>query len=81
MCYLCREDVRRVRYKHFCQHFRIEFGPCSKCDRCNLYEIEDENAVARAAARRAAQEWSEKRTNKTAGGPVTVTNRGSERES
>ena len=72
MCYICRADVGGVRYKHFCQHFRLEpRQPCSECDRCNLYEDEDEHAIAGAAAQRAAKEWSEKKhANITGGSPV-----------
>lgn len=62
MCYLCRADVHVERYKHFCQHFRLNPGqPCTECDRCNLYGIENEDAVANAAARHAANEWLERR--------------------
>lgn len=73
MCYICRADVDGVRYKHFCQHFRADPGqPCSECDHCNLYEVEDEHAVAGAAAQRAAKEWSEKRNANTTGSGLAI---------
>jgi hypothetical protein len=74
MCYICRADVGGTRYKHFCQHFRLEpRQPCRECDRCNLYEIEDERAVANAAARHAATEWQEKRNaSRTGGSPDSI---------
>ncbi|KAF8525231.1 hypothetical protein BU17DRAFT_41922 [Hysterangium stoloniferum] len=59
MCYTCREDLRQIRYDHFCRHFRTLPGlPCNQCDSCNLYVQEDEQAVAKEAAQRAKREWA-----------------------
>ncbi|KAJ5675684.1 hypothetical protein N7462_008581 [Penicillium macrosclerotiorum] len=45
-------------YKHFCEHFRINPGSrCSECNKCDLYQAEDEEAVARRAGEKAEREW------------------------
>lgn len=60
MCYICRADVGREGYLHFCQHFRAEPGKrCGECERCDLYRDEEEEEVIRRARRRAVGEWRE----------------------
>ncbi|KAJ5175331.1 uncharacterized protein N7482_001208 [Penicillium canariense] len=45
-------------YKHFCEHFRINPGSrCVECSKCDLYQAEDEEAVARRAGEKAEREW------------------------
>ncbi|KAE8355072.1 hypothetical protein BDV28DRAFT_129655 [Aspergillus coremiiformis] len=45
-------------YKHFCEHFRINPGSrCTECNKCELYQEEDEEAVARRAGEKAEREW------------------------
>ncbi|KAE8371697.1 hypothetical protein BDV26DRAFT_275571 [Aspergillus bertholletiae] len=45
-------------YKHFCEHFRINPGArCTECNKCELYQDEDEEAVARRAGEKAEREW------------------------
>ncbi|EFR05267.1 TRIAD3 protein [Nannizzia gypsea CBS 118893] len=45
-------------YKHFCEHFRILPGAsCTECNKCDLYQTEDEEAVAQRAGEKAQQEW------------------------
>lgn len=45
-------------YKHFCEHFRINPGSrCTECSKCDLYQAEDEEAVARKAGEKAEREW------------------------
>ncbi|PYH98951.1 putative RING finger protein [Aspergillus ellipticus CBS 707.79] len=45
-------------YKHFCEHFRINPGSrCTECDKCELYQDEDEEAVARRAGEKAERDW------------------------
>ncbi|KAI9933477.1 hypothetical protein ASPWEDRAFT_116110 [Aspergillus wentii DTO 134E9] len=45
-------------YKHFCEHFRINPGSrCTECNKCDLYQAEDEEEVARRAGERAEREW------------------------
>ncbi|PYH72623.1 E3 ubiquitin-protein ligase [Aspergillus vadensis CBS 113365] len=45
-------------YKHFCEHFRIDPGSrCTECNKCELYQDEDEEAVARRAGEKAEREW------------------------
>ena len=45
-------------YRHFCEHFRINPGSrCTECSKCDLYQAEDEDAVARRAGERAEREW------------------------
>jgi len=45
-------------YQHFCEHFRINPGSrCTECSKCDLYQAEDEEAVARRAGEKAEREW------------------------
>lgn len=60
MCYVCRNEIGKEGYGHFCQHFRELGGRCKECDRCDLYIVEDEDAVVRRAAERAEKEWADR---------------------
>ncbi|OCK81892.1 hypothetical protein K432DRAFT_276751, partial [Lepidopterella palustris CBS 459.81] len=61
MCYVCRVEIGRESYSHFCQHFRADPGKgCAECEKCDLYRIEDEDVAVRRAAERAEREWREK---------------------
>jgi hypothetical protein len=40
--YICRQDVEDLGYQHFCQHFRPLGGACTICNKCGLYDKEDE---------------------------------------
>lgn len=56
--YICRADIRKEGYKHFCQHFRLVPGTaCTDCDKCDLYIQEDEEAAIRGAAMKAEEEY------------------------
>ncbi|KAL4917619.1 hypothetical protein BDW62DRAFT_183505 [Aspergillus aurantiobrunneus] len=45
-------------YRHFCEHFRVNPGArCTACNKCELYQDEDEEAVARRAGEKAEYEW------------------------
>ena len=64
MCYVCRKDIgagEEEGYRHFCDHFRPEGdgSRCAHCDRCNLWETEDTEAVLARAKERAEKDWSE----------------------
>ena len=60
MCYLCRADVTKDGYAHFCGHFRLIPGmPCTSCQLCSLYENEVEDHVIGEAEKRAECEWEE----------------------
>lgn len=74
MCYVCRKDIggtasgsgedgadADVGYRHFCQHFRPEGDPrdCKECNKCNLWESEDTEAVLRVAKEEAERRWKE----------------------
>ena len=53
-------------YKHFCEHFRINPGSrCTECSKCDLYQAEDEEAVARRAGEKAEREWHLRRDDAT----------------
>ncbi|KAJ5108914.1 hypothetical protein N7456_005589 [Penicillium angulare] len=53
-------------YKHFCEHFRINPGSrCTECTKCDLYQAEDEEAVARRAGEKAEREWLIRQGNDT----------------
>ena len=55
--YICRQDVEDLGYQHFCQHFRPLGGPCQKCDKCGLYDKEDEEQAIQEARLRATREY------------------------
>ncbi|KAH6691674.1 hypothetical protein F5X68DRAFT_67101 [Plectosphaerella plurivora] len=61
MCYVCRKDIGEEGYRHYCDHFRPDGDPrpCRECDRCNLWETEDTEAVLRAAREDAERRWTE----------------------
>ncbi|PWY75549.1 putative RING finger protein [Aspergillus heteromorphus CBS 117.55] len=62
-------------YKHFCEHFRVNPGSrCSECNKCELYQDEDEEAVARRAGERAERDWHVRQGSKAEGGGVGVAN-------
>jgi hypothetical protein len=50
--------VGRERYGHFCPHFRVLPGPCTECDRCELYPKESDEAAVRKAVKDAEKEWN-----------------------
>ncbi|KAK5628526.1 hypothetical protein RRF57_004241 [Xylaria bambusicola] len=63
MCYVCRKDIGAPNegYRHFCQHFRPEGDgrKCTQCDRCNLWETENTDAILRQAKADAERRWKE----------------------
>lgn len=44
-------------YRHFCEHFRLTPGRCTDCTKCELYQDEDEETVARRAGEKAERDW------------------------
>lgn len=82
MCYICRADIGKEGYKHFCQHFRQVPGTtCADCDKCDLYVQEDEEAAIREAAMKAEEEYFKShdvpatwKYNKDKIGPVKLNN-------
>ncbi|KAM7193149.1 putative E3 ubiquitin-protein ligase ARI4 [Naviculisporaceae sp. PSN 640] len=67
MCYVCRKDIGGtgdgpdVGYRHFCEHFRPEGDPraCKECNKCNLWESENTDAVLKQAKEEAERKWRE----------------------
>lgn len=59
MCYVCRADLTDEGYRHYCDHFRPDGDPtpCKECDRCNLWESEDQDRVLREAREDAERKW------------------------
>lgn len=59
MCYVCRKDIGAPGegYRHFCEHFRPSGGRCTECDKCDLYRIEDDEAVVAKAKEDAEVKW------------------------
>ncbi|KAL2858228.1 hypothetical protein BJX68DRAFT_252864 [Aspergillus pseudodeflectus] len=52
------EEEANEGYRHFCEHFRVTPGArCTACNKCELYQDEDEEAVARRAGEKAEYEW------------------------
>ncbi|KAF2836055.1 hypothetical protein M501DRAFT_940607 [Patellaria atrata CBS 101060] len=61
MCYVCRQQIGKDGYGHFCQHFRVQPGrACTECEKCDLYRTEDEDVLIKRAAEQAEREWREK---------------------
>ncbi|KAI1505390.1 hypothetical protein F5X99DRAFT_279641 [Biscogniauxia marginata] len=63
MCYVCRKDIGTPNegYQHFCQHFRPEGDGrrCKECNKCNLWEAENTEAILRHAKAEAERKWRE----------------------
>ncbi|KAI1324019.1 hypothetical protein F5Y16DRAFT_402867 [Xylariaceae sp. FL0255] len=63
MCYVCRKDIGSPSegYQHFCQHFRPEGDgrQCKECNKCNLWEAENTDAILRKAKADAERRWRE----------------------
>lgn len=61
MCYICRQALSRYSggeaYTHFCQHFRPAGGKCEVCNKCDLYQADDEETLVRRAGETAEMEW------------------------
>ncbi|KAF3767396.1 hypothetical protein M406DRAFT_345427 [Cryphonectria parasitica EP155] len=64
MCYVCRRDIggqegEDAGYQHFCQHFRPQGDgrPCTSCNKCNLWEKEDTDAVLQKAKEEVERKW------------------------
>ncbi|KAJ1991889.1 hypothetical protein H4R33_001197 [Dimargaris cristalligena] len=58
MCYVCRRDIAKESYTHFCQHFRLIPGSrCTECDLCDLYKCDTETTERQRAADRARREF------------------------
>ncbi|KAI9830670.1 MAG: hypothetical protein M1826_004499 [Phylliscum demangeonii] len=59
MCYVCRSAIGPEGYRHFCEHFRPRGeARCTECDKCDLYQCEDEQVAVRRAAEGAVAQWS-----------------------
>ncbi|KAK1752058.1 putative E3 ubiquitin-protein ligase ARI4 [Echria macrotheca] len=78
MCYVCRKDIGATDgpdagYRHFCDHFRPEGDgtPCSKCNKCNLWETEDTDAVLKKAKEEAEKKWLETEDRQLSGAEKT----------
>ena len=61
ICYTCRQhlgtDNNGEGYRHFCQHFRPNGGQCTECDRCDLYNGENEDILVQKAGELAESQW------------------------
>lgn len=61
ICYTCRQhlgnDNNGEGYRHFCQHFRPNGGQCTECDRCDLYNGENEDILVQKAGELAEIQW------------------------
>ncbi|KAG5439124.1 hypothetical protein PCANB_001423 [Pneumocystis canis] len=55
ICYICRKNIKKESYAHFCGHFRsIPGKKCTECTKCDLYKVDDNIA---AVAERATKEY------------------------
>lgn len=92
MCYVCRKDIggkegQDAGYQHFCQHFRPQGDgrPCTACNKCNLWQKEDTEAVLQKAKEEAELKWKQVENRELSGAEmafletgVAVKNRGVE---
>lgn len=60
MCYICRQDIKKEAYAHFCPHFRPLGGECTECKKCNLWQKELDIKIVKEAGERAKIEWLKK---------------------
>lgn len=74
MCYVCRKDITGKEgsdagYQHYCQHFRPQGDgrPCNLCNKCNLWQKEDEDGVVQKAKEEAERKWAEVEHRKLSG--------------
>ena len=81
MCHACRANLsaksKEEAYGHFCQHFRPSGGPCTVCNRCDLYQDFDGEEAIRLAGVEAAKAWSHENESKASGNASLAVNRGS----
>ncbi|KAG5518866.1 hypothetical protein PMAC_002397 [Pneumocystis sp. 'macacae'] len=55
ICYICRKNIKKESYAHFCDHFRTVPGKkCTECTKCDLYKVDDDIA---GVAKRATKEY------------------------
>lgn len=63
ICYICRQALGPMAggeaYTHFCQHFRPAGGKCGSCNKCDLYQVDDEEMLIKRAGETAEKEWRE----------------------
>ncbi|KAI8637851.1 hypothetical protein BD408DRAFT_423867 [Parasitella parasitica] len=58
MCYVCRKDIAKESYSHFCQHFRYRPGTkCVQCSKCDLYKTDPEDELVQRASARAKKQY------------------------
>ncbi|KAL9554837.1 hypothetical protein MBANPS3_002638 [Mucor bainieri] len=58
MCYVCRKDIGKESYSHFCQHFRDRPGTkCNQCNKCDLYKTDPEDELVQRASARARNQY------------------------
>ncbi|KAL0137965.1 hypothetical protein V8B55DRAFT_1533700 [Mucor lusitanicus] len=58
MCYVCRKDIGKESYSHFCQHFRDRPGSkCNQCNKCDLYKTDPEDELVQRASARARNQY------------------------
>ncbi|KAI8884855.1 hypothetical protein K501DRAFT_284663 [Backusella circina FSU 941] len=58
MCYVCRKDIGKESYRHFCEHFRDRPGTkCTQCKKCDLYKTDPEDEAVQLAATRARKQY------------------------
>jgi hypothetical protein len=67
------DEEEHEGYRHFCEHFRANPGSrCTACNKCELYQDEDEEAVARRAGEKAEYEWRIRHQMAAAGGATSA---------
>lgn len=58
MCYVCRKDIGKESYAHFCDHFRERpNSKCTKCKKCDLYKTAPEDELVQQAASKAKNQY------------------------
>ncbi|KAG2228520.1 hypothetical protein INT48_007793 [Thamnidium elegans] len=58
MCYVCRKDIGKESYAHFCDHFRdIPGTKCTQCKKCDLYKTAPDDEAVQLAATKAKTQY------------------------
>uniref|UniRef100_A0A7S4K5P5 RING-type domain-containing protein n=1 Tax=Paramoeba aestuarina TaxID=180227 RepID=A0A7S4K5P5_9EUKA len=57
MCYICRKNLQKEGYSHYCNHFRPDGGKCTQCNKCELFRAPNDDALCIQVAKRAKREY------------------------
>lgn len=62
ICYICRMNITKSGYNHFCNHFRENAGPCNQCNRCDLWKSPSDLKAIDEAVRIATEKFNKEKS-------------------